>query len=148
MLASNSTVVQSQEPGLTNDSDEKSASVKANAQPGPSWQNSKHEVSFHDVVSDADTVQEICGVNFHSDISDSEITNVTGNQLLRCPECKEKLPSAISPQLASTLGGYCKTCKWIGPGTTAVFRMGLDICNLTRKEKSKDNCLERAVQYR
>ena len=99
-----------------------------------------------DSESDIDTADEIRNADFHSDISDSEVMNTNGDQLHRCPECKEELPSVISPQLATYLKHYCKIRWQQGQWSNSVFRMGLEICNLLRKAKAKDKYLDRAAQ--
>jgi hypothetical protein len=72
--------------------------------------------------------------------------NANGDQLRRCPECKEELPSMISPQLAAHLKNYCKIRRKQGRWSNSVFRMGLEICNLLRKAKAKDKYLDRAAR--
>ena len=93
-----------------------------------------------------DTADEIHNADFHSDVSDSEVMNANGDQLRRCPECKEELPSMISPQLAAYLKDYCKIRRQQGRWSNSVFRMGLEICNLLRKAKAKDKYLDRAAR--
>lgn len=72
--------------------------------------------------------------------------NANGDQLRRCPECKEELPDVISPQLSGYLKDYCKIRQQQGRWSTAVFCMGLEICNLLRKAKAKDKYLNRAAR--
>ena len=67
--------------------------------------------------------------------------NANGDQLCRCPECKEELPSMISPQLTTYLKDYCKIHRQPGQWSKSVFRMGLEICNLLQKAKQKTSTL-------
>ncbi|KAI9458250.1 hypothetical protein HD554DRAFT_2299672 [Boletus coccyginus] len=108
------------------------------AGPKPSQKHHRDSAKCPEADSDTDTADEIRNIDFHSDISDSEVMNANGDQLRRCLECKEELPSLISPQLATHFKDYCKIRRKEGRWSNSVFRMSLEICNLLRKAKAKD----------
>ncbi|KAI9463457.1 hypothetical protein HD554DRAFT_2283600 [Boletus coccyginus] len=78
------------------------------AGPKPSQKHHRDSAKRPEADLDTDTANEIRNIDFHSDISDSEVMNANGDQLRQCPECKEELPSLISPQLAAHFKDYCK----------------------------------------
>ena len=84
---------------------------------------------------------------FSDEDSDAGVFLPNHDGLRLCPECKEGMPSTISPYLASLIAHYCKLHRKKGSEyTVPVSRMGLDICNLLTREKKHDLALETAAR--
>ena len=83
---------------------------------------------------------------FSDENSNAGVFSPNHDGLLLCPECKEDMPSTISPYLASLIACYCKLCHKKGSEyTIPVLRMGMDICNLLTREKKRNLALKLAA---
>ncbi|KAG6380097.1 hypothetical protein JVT61DRAFT_8182 [Boletus reticuloceps] len=83
---------------------------------------------------------------FSDEDSDAGVFSPNRDGLQLCPECKESIPSTLSPYLASLVARYCKLRRKKGSKyTVPVSRMGIDICNLLKRENRRSLALDMAA---